>query len=115
MGEKSQILKDIVGQIRLGCGINKGNGVRGGGFVKQDPATKRWFDVGDNLAKEKISKAFRDELNRRNSRDNKDLPQLQTSLGSTPLIRRVSMQGRHQQLSMNTSFSHNSSITSDCD
>lgn len=60
--EKSQILRSIVSQIR-------NNPSHKGGFVKQDPQTSRWFDVGDNLAREKISKAFRDSLNRRQSRN----------------------------------------------
>jgi len=56
--EKSQILRSIVNQIR------NNHYTRVGGFVKQDPKTKRWFDVGDNLAREKISKSFRDALNK---------------------------------------------------
>jgi len=60
--EKSQILRAIVSQIRSSQSHN-------GGFVKQDPQSSRWFDVGDNLAREKISKAFRDALNRRQSRN----------------------------------------------
>jgi len=56
--EKSQILRSIVNQIR-------NNGINSGGFVKQDPKTKQWFDVGDNLAREKMSKAFRDALIKR--------------------------------------------------
>jgi len=53
--QKSDILQLIVHQIRI---YNRGD------FVKQDPKTRRWFKVGDHLAKEKISKAFRDTLNR---------------------------------------------------
>jgi len=53
--EKSQILRTIINQIRS---YNRG------AFVKQDPKTMRWFKVGDDIAKEKISKAFRDALNR---------------------------------------------------
>lgn len=60
--EKSKILRAIVSQIRSSQSHN-------GGFVKQDPQSSRWFDVGDNLAREKISKAFRDALNRRQSRN----------------------------------------------
>jgi len=53
--EKSQILRTIINQIRS---YNRG------AFVKQDPKTMRWFKTGDDIAKEKISKAFRDALNR---------------------------------------------------
>jgi len=57
--EKSRILRLIINQIR------NNRHPRVGGFVKQDQKTKRWFDVGDNLAREKISKSFRDALNKR--------------------------------------------------
>jgi len=57
--DKSLILRLIVSQIRNYCHP------RVGGFVKQDPKTKRWYDVGDSLAREKISKSFRDALNKR--------------------------------------------------
>jgi len=57
--EKSHILRSIINQIR------NNRHPRFGGFVKQDQKTKRWFDVGDNLAREKISKSFRDALNKR--------------------------------------------------
>lgn len=52
--EKSQILSAVVTQIRSGE-VN-------GKFIKQDAETKLWFDVGDVLAKEKISQTFRDAL-----------------------------------------------------
>jgi len=52
--EKSIILADIVKQIRT---ISPN-----GGFLKQDSATGLWFEVGDFLAREKSSQAFRDAL-----------------------------------------------------
>lgn len=52
--EKSYILCDIVAQVRS----NSPNG----GFVKKDPKDGRWCEVGDFLAREKTSQAFRDAL-----------------------------------------------------
>jgi hypothetical protein len=51
--DKSKVLSDVVEQVRL-------NSPRGG-FVKQD-SNGRWFEVGDFLAREKTSQAFRDVL-----------------------------------------------------
>mmetsp|Transcript_3575 Transcript_3575/g.7135 ORF Transcript_3575/g.7135 Transcript_3575/m.7135 type:complete len:380 (-) Transcript_3575:17-1156(-) len=51
--DKSKVLSDVVEQVR-------GNSPRGG-FVKQD-SKGRWFEVGDFLAREKTSQAFRDAL-----------------------------------------------------
>jgi hypothetical protein len=51
--DKSKVLSDVVEQVRL-------NSPRGG-FVKQD-AKGRWHEVGDFLAREKTSQAFRDAL-----------------------------------------------------
>ena len=50
--DKSHVLNDVVAQIRSAS--------PGGGFVKQDPKSGRWFEVGDFLAREKTSQAFRD-------------------------------------------------------
>eukprot|EP00522_Entomoneis_paludosa_P006296 CAMPEP_0172448956 /NCGR_PEP_ID=MMETSP1065-20121228/7822_1 /TAXON_ID=265537 /ORGANISM="Amphiprora paludosa, Strain CCMP125" /LENGTH=664 /DNA_ID=CAMNT_0013200551 /DNA_START=187 /DNA_END=2181 /DNA_ORIENTATION=+ len=36
-----------------------------GGFIKKDPSSGRWYEVGDFLAREKTSQAFRDELHDR--------------------------------------------------
>jgi len=52
--EKSYILCEIVAQVRQ----NSPNG----GFVKKDPKDGRWYEVGDFLAREKTSQAFRDAL-----------------------------------------------------
>jgi len=49
--KKSNILSSITAQIRK-CGR----------FVKEDTKTGRWYDVGDKLAREKISQAFRNDL-----------------------------------------------------
>jgi hypothetical protein len=52
--EKSYMLSDIVAQVRK-CSPN-------GGFVKKCPETKRFYEVGCFLAREKTSQAFRDAL-----------------------------------------------------
>lgn len=52
--EKSRILAAVMAEIRE----NSDNG----GFLKNDPATGLWFEVGDFLAREKTSQAFRDAL-----------------------------------------------------
>lgn len=52
--EKSQMLASIITAFR--------NGLPPGGFIKQDLIKNLWFDVGDFLAKEKVSQTFRDVL-----------------------------------------------------
>jgi len=52
--DKSDILSTIVNTVR-------GNSPYGG-FVKEDTTTGRWYEVGDFLAREKVSQAFRDAL-----------------------------------------------------
>ena len=63
--EKSEILSSIVAEVRLNSPQ--------GGFVKQDTASGKWFEVGDFLAREKTSQAFRDALheNYRSSKKSK--------------------------------------------
>jgi hypothetical protein len=51
--EKSKVLNDVVEQVRRNSPL--------GGFVKQDESG-RWYEVGDFLAREKTSQAFRDAL-----------------------------------------------------
>ena len=51
---KSSILMSIVTKLRTSTPK--------GGFIKEDPDSKQWYDVGDFLAREKISQAFRDAL-----------------------------------------------------
>lgn len=51
--EKSYILSDVVEKVRKDSGI--------GGFVKKNE-DGRWYEVGDFLAREKTSQAFRDVL-----------------------------------------------------
>jgi len=65
--EKSVILGSTVQNIRDGA--NKARG----GFVKFDKTTSRWAEVGNFLAREKTSQAFRDVLhvNYRSSKESK--------------------------------------------
>lgn len=51
--DKSKVLSDVVEQVRQNSPT--------GGFVKQD-SDGRWYEVGDFLAREKTSQAFRDAL-----------------------------------------------------
>lgn len=50
--EKSQILSSAISNTRNAAGR----------FIKQDPDTKRLHDVGDFVAKEKISQIFHDVI-----------------------------------------------------
>lgn len=52
--DKTAILMEVIAQVRA----NSPNG----GFVKQEPKTGRFYEVGDFLAKEKTAQAFRDAL-----------------------------------------------------
>lgn len=52
--DKSDILSTIVTEVRMASPE--------GGFIKQETKNGRWFEVGDFLAREKVSQAFRDAL-----------------------------------------------------
>ncbi len=54
--DKSAVLNRVVADVRRAS--------PGGGFVKQDDSG-RWYEVGDFLAREKTSQAFRDALHER--------------------------------------------------
>ena len=54
--DKSGVLSRVMSDVRRAS--------PGGGFVKQDDSG-RWFEVGDFLAREKTSQAFRDALHER--------------------------------------------------
>lgn len=54
---KSELIKGIMVQIREGS--------PDGGFVKFDSESGQWFEVGDRIAREKVSQTFRDALNDR--------------------------------------------------
>lgn len=55
--EKTLILGSIVDAVQAVAPV--------GGFVKQDPSTKCWFEVGDDVAREKIGQQMRESLVRR--------------------------------------------------
>lgn len=61
--EKGVLINSIVDAVRTAS--------PGGGFVKQDPETKKYYEVGDFLAKEKTSQAFRDSLSEKYSSSNR--------------------------------------------
>lgn len=52
---KSDLIKSLMQQVRENSPQ--------GGFVKFDSETGRWFEVGDRIAREKVSQCFRDALN----------------------------------------------------
>ena len=54
--DKSSVLSRVMNDVRRAS--------PGGGFIKQDESGK-WFEVGDFLAREKTSQAFRDALHER--------------------------------------------------
>lgn len=51
---KSEIIFNIVVRVRENS--------RGGGFVKLDESTGRYYEAGNHLAREKVSQTFRDAL-----------------------------------------------------
>lgn len=65
--QKGMIISTIVSRIRNGCLYGRDNCPNHAnkvcsGFVKFDDASKRWYEVGDFLAREKTSQIFRDAL-----------------------------------------------------
>mmetsp|Transcript_15928 Transcript_15928/g.27797 ORF Transcript_15928/g.27797 Transcript_15928/m.27797 type:complete len:404 (-) Transcript_15928:43-1254(-) len=54
--QKSKIVTSIVE------GIKKSAGCNGGGFIRKDLLTRRWFRVSDKLAREKVGQALRDAI-----------------------------------------------------
>jgi hypothetical protein len=61
--EKSRIVSDIVDTIRQAS--------PDGGFVKLDPLTGSWREVGDHLAREKVGQTLRDSLHTKYSSSTK--------------------------------------------
>jgi len=73
--EKSQIVTDIVETVTTNALYDAGDGSEGhdhgtesvggggyGGFIKKDRATGRYYQVGDDFAREKIGQNLRDSL-----------------------------------------------------
>ena len=52
---KSDLIKSIMQRVR--------DGSPEGGFVKHESESGRWFEVGNRIAREKVSQTFRDALN----------------------------------------------------
>ena len=55
--QKTAVISDVVELVRQNS--------PGGGFVKYDQNKSKWYEVGDHLAREKVSQAFRDMLHDR--------------------------------------------------
>ena len=53
--EKSYIIKSVIDLLRC-----KAKSIGGAGFIKYDKQNGRWFEVGDQFAREKVGQAFRD-------------------------------------------------------
>mmetsp|Transcript_27381 Transcript_27381/g.66485 ORF Transcript_27381/g.66485 Transcript_27381/m.66485 type:complete len:149 (-) Transcript_27381:532-978(-) len=49
---KSAVISDIVGSIRA-------SSATGGGFVRFDMETRRWYEVGDKIARDKVGQSLR--------------------------------------------------------
>lgn len=59
--QKTRIVSTIVKNIRAAAEES------GGGFVRKDLLTRRWFKVSDKLAREKVGQALRDAIKTRKS------------------------------------------------
>ncbi|CAB9502990.1 Nitrilase family, member 2 [Seminavis robusta] len=58
--EKTLIVTSIVDSVREAS--------PSGGFVKQDPKTKSWYEVGDAVAREKVGQLLREALSKRRAK-----------------------------------------------
>ena len=54
--DKSAIVSTIIDRVRSLCGSN------GAGFIRYDPSEKRWFEIGDDAAREKVGHTIREIL-----------------------------------------------------
>jgi hypothetical protein len=110
--EKSYILYDVVAQVRSNSPQ--------GGFVKKDKKDDRWYEVGDFLAREKTSQAFRDVLygKYKSSNENKKQRRLASiaSDGATSTKRRrvASDGGLKQTLKKSSKAAENKAQSSIC-
>jgi hypothetical protein len=57
--EKSAIVNEIVDLIRKDCSYN-------GGFVRPETYSSRWFEIGDDAAREKVGQVIRDAMLKQN-------------------------------------------------
>mmetsp|Transcript_62926 Transcript_62926/g.153207 ORF Transcript_62926/g.153207 Transcript_62926/m.153207 type:complete len:616 (+) Transcript_62926:428-2275(+) len=79
--QKSKIVTNIVDHIQKSAGDD------GGGFVRKDLLTRRWFRVSDKLAREKVGQALRDAIKSRRSAEKKKKKKKKnesTGLSSSP-------------------------------
>lgn len=79
--EKGYMLSEIVGIVR--------HNSPDGGFVKKDPATERWYEVGDFVAREKVSQTFRDALKDK-YRSSNESKKLRRQLSQNKSMERIS-------------------------
>ena len=108
---KTELIQSIVASIRESS--------PDGGFVKFDETTGRWYEVGNKLAREKVSQTFRDCLtdNYRSSTTSKTLRRRQqrinrqTSAGST-VSQGSSTSSSYHQTSAGSTVSQGSSTSS---
>jgi len=101
--EKSKILSVVVYLIR--------NEKPAGLFVKQDPVAGLWFDVGDLMAREKVSQAFRDALhqNYKSSNESKKRRRLEKSASLNSLAHtKKSKLRRYEEGSLNADWGRSS-------
>ena len=77
---KSDLIKSIMQKVR--------DNSPGGGFVKFDSEAGLWFEVGNRIAREKVSQTFRDALNDkyRSSTTSKTLKRRQERINRTSSI-----------------------------
>ena len=54
--EKSLIVMTLVDKIRSNCGPS------GGGFIRFDRKTNRWYEIGDEAAREKVGQTLRETM-----------------------------------------------------
>lgn len=69
--EKSVIVIGILDAIRESS--------NGGGFVKQDTKSQRWFEVGDRAAREKIGQHFRAALSEKSTKRRRKLKNVKSA------------------------------------
>lgn len=98
--EKSYILSDVVEKVRKNSGI--------GGFIKKNE-DGRWYEVGDFLAREKTSQAFRDVLHDKYKSSNTSKKKRRQEEQAEKLMR------GHSSRSLDAGSVHTAGSTADCD
>jgi hypothetical protein len=94
--EKSLVVHSIVDNIKSA----------GGRFLKRDSNTKKWYELSDQQAKEKVGHAVRDAVNSYEGRKNKSRPS-GSSIKSSPAYHQPFDYGSSDEaLSLSTSLQH---------